>query len=263
MAASNAFNDAVAYEGYVGRWSRIAGRQFIDWLNVPDGQMWLDFGAGTGILTQVILDQTAPRKVVGLDPATGFIERARETVLDTRAEFIVGDASTIAANVDEFDAAVAGLVLNFVPSPSEALHNMAQAVKRGGVVAAYVWDYAGRMEMIRHFWEAAIAIDPTAAELDSGKQFPICQPDNFRALFEQEALNDIELIPIDVQARFTNFEDFWLPFLGAQGSVSKYLRSLDRDTLSRISEQLHKQLPLNSDGTIDLILRAWAIKSIR
>ncbi|MBC7812941.1 MAG: SAM-dependent methyltransferase, partial [Burkholderiales bacterium] len=140
---------------------------------------------------------------------------------------------------------------------------MAQAVKRGGVVAAYVWDYAGRMEMIRHFWEAAIAIDPTAAELDSGKQFPICQPDNFRALFEQEALNDIELIPIDVQARFTNFEDFWLPFLGAQGSVSKYLRSLDGDTLSRISEQLHKQLPVNSDGTIDLILRAWAVKSIR
>jgi SAM-dependent methyltransferase len=257
---SGAFDNAAAYEAYIGRWSRLAGPQFLRWLNVPAGKTWLDLGAGTGILTQAILDHAAPRKVVGIDPAAGFIELARQHIHDERAEFIVGDSSTL--DSEQFDAAVAGLVLNFVPSPPDVLHSMAQAVKHGGVIAAYVWDYGGKMEMARHFWDAAISLDPAAAEFDAGRH-PMSKADNLRALFADEVLRDVDVTALDVDAHFTDFDDFWRPFLAAQGSVTKYLRALDEPAVNRLSERIHQRLPINADGSIDMILRAWAVKGVK
>lgn len=256
------FNNATAYNGYVGRWSRFAGEQFVTWLGIPPEKIWVDVGAGTGVLTQVILRQADARKVVAIDISESYIEQARRDVQDTRVEFMVGDVSHLISGTPEFDAAVAGLVLNFVPSAEQMVRHMKRLVKVGGTVAAYVWDYAGRMEMMRHFWEAAITVDPSAAALDSAKQFPICNADHLRALFETIGLGSVEVTSIDLQTTFKDFDDYWLPFLGAQGSVSKYLLSLDTQTTRAITAQLHQQLPINSDGSIELIARALAVKGV-
>lgn len=258
----DAFSNAAAYEGYVGRWSRLVAKQFINWLDVPPASVWLDVGAGTGILTQTILDQTSPQKVVGIDLSEQYLAYARQAVTDKRVEFKVGNASQLELDTPEFDAAVSGLVLNFVPSAEAAVDGMKQAVRQDGTVAAYVWDYGDRMEMMRHFWIAAVAVDPAAKAFDSGTRFTICDPNNLRALFETQGLKRVAVIPIDVQTRFRDFDDFWLPFLAAQGSVSKYLGALDENGRNAIQNQLRQQLPTNPDGTIDLTARAWAVKGI-
>ncbi|MBA3872533.1 MAG: methyltransferase domain-containing protein [Anaerolineae bacterium] len=259
---TNAFNNAVAYNGYIGRWSRLVAGQFLSWLNIPSEQTWLDVGVGTGVLTQAILQQASPKKVVGIDLSESYVALARQDIHDDRAEFKVGDASSMSFETPEFDVAVSGLVLNFVPSPQQMAISMKQAVKSGGTVALYVWDYAGRMEIMRQFWEAAITVDPSAAELDSAKQFPICNPTQLQALFEALPLKNIEVTSLDIQAKFTDFDDYWLPFLGAQGSVSKYLLSLDEAAINALTAQLRRQLPTNADGSIDLIARALAIKGV-
>lgn len=260
----NAFDNPVAYNGYIGRWSRLIAAVFVDWLGVPREGTWLDVGAGTGVLTHMILQRAAPQKVVGTDLSQSYIDLARQDVVDSRVEFHVLDVNDLASTAEStFDAAVAGLVLNFVPAPLQTVQSMHRLVKRGGAVAAYVWDYAGRMEIMRQFWDAAISIDPTAAAMDSGQQFPLCKPDALRALFEAAALTQIEVIPLDIQADFKDFDDYWLPFLGAQGSVSKYLRSLDDDGKQALTVQLRKQLPIMPDGSIRLTARAWAVKGIR
>ncbi|MBL8157523.1 MAG: methyltransferase domain-containing protein, partial [Anaerolineae bacterium] len=233
---------------------------FIAWLGIPPGRTWLDVGAGTGVLSQVILQEAAPTKVVGIDFSPEYIEFARQQVQDDRIEFRVDDAGNMVFEDPPFDVSVAGLVLNFVPSPEQAARSMAQAVRGGGTVAAYVWDYGGRMEMMRHFWDAASTLDPLAREMDSGPRFAICKPENLQALFESMGLNAVEVIPIDVQTHFRDFDDYWLPFLGAQGSVSKYLRGLSEDMRTAVREQLRRQLPTAPDGGIDLIARAWAVK---
>ena len=258
--SSAKFNNPSVYETYVGRWSQVIARQFVNWLDIVPGSAWLDVGAGTGILTQVILNQTSPEKVVGIDPSAHFIEFAKQRVEDGRAQFIVGVLGDLTPDQPQFDVAVAGLVLNFVPSPEQTLEEMRMLVKHGGVVAAYVWDYAGEMQMMRHFWDAAAKVDPSSVELDSGKRFTFCNPDGLRQLFQSQMLTDIEVKAIDVPAHFKNIDDYWQPFLAAQGSVSKYLRSLDDKTLAAIREQLGSQLPIEDDGTIDLINRAWVVK---
>lgn len=258
--SSDIFSNAQAYEAYVGRWSHFVAHRFIAWLDIAPGRAWLDVGAGTGILTQVILQQAPPTKVVAVDQSEGYLEFARQRIHDDRVEFRVSDAAAIAFESPQFDVAVAGLVLNFVPSPEHAAKSMAQVVRSGGMVGAYVWDYSGQMQMMRHFWDAAIQVDPTAAEADAGGRFAICHPDNLRLLFQSVGLNAVDVIPIDIETRFQNFDDYWLPFLRAQGSVYKYLHSLTDETLTTIRDQLQKQLPTADDGTIPLIARAWAVR---
>lgn len=261
--SGNLFSNAQAYEGYVGRWSHVIARPFLEWLAVAPAGAWLDVGAGTGILTRAILEIASPIKVLGVDLSAEYIAFARQRVQDARVEFRVEDAAQVAVASPEFDAAVSGLVLNFVPSPEQVAKAMTQAVKSGGTVAAYVWDYGGRMEMMRHFWDAAAVVDPASVAMDAGGQFAICEPDNLRALFQSVGLQGVDVVPIDVPTRFADFDDYWLPFLGAQGSVSKYLKGIDDTTRSAIRDQLQKQLPTAADGTIPLIARAWAVKGTK
>jgi SAM-dependent methyltransferase len=142
------------YEPFVGRWSRLVAREFLSWLLVPAGKDWLDVGCGTGALSQVILETATPHAVRGVDPSAGFIEYAKARITSPLASFEIGDAQSLPVDSTSFDVAVAGLVLNFVPDPSGAVVEMTRAVRPGGAVAAYVWDYAGKMELMRYFWDA-------------------------------------------------------------------------------------------------------------
>jgi ubiquinone/menaquinone biosynthesis C-methylase UbiE len=158
-----------AYEPYVGRWSRLVAREFVKWLAAPPGSRWLDVGCGTGALIQTVLEYAAPSEAVGIDPSAAHIAFVGARMDDDpRARFEIGDAQTLRAAAATFDAVVSGLVLNFVPRPELAVAEMARATRPGGTVAAYVWDYAEGMQLMRYFWDAASALDPRAKELDEG-----------------------------------------------------------------------------------------------
>jgi ubiquinone/menaquinone biosynthesis C-methylase UbiE len=172
-----------AYEPYVGRWSRRIACEFLDWLAVPRESRWLDVGCGTGALSQTILTVASPVSVVAIDPSAGFITFAQAQVADNRLRFQVGDARALPFASKTFDAVVAGLVLNFVPEPALAVAEMARAARPGGTVAAYVWDYAGEMQMMRYFWDAAVALDPAARALNEGERFLLCKPELLEASF--------------------------------------------------------------------------------
>ena len=174
QAKSNSRHDVWAqgagYERYIGRWSRPVAAAFLDWLSVPPGKAWLDVGCGSGALSQRIVEAAAPAAVVGIDSSEGFVAHASAHVAG--AQFRVGDAQALPVGDDEFDAVVSGLVLNFVPDQPKAVAEMRRAARPGGKVAVYVWDYGGEMQLIRRFWDAAIALDPAARELDEAVRFP-------------------------------------------------------------------------------------------
>jgi len=68
---------------------------------------------------------------------------------------------------------------------------------------------------------------------------------------------------IDVPTRFASFEDYWTPFLGEQGPAPGYAASLEEGRLAALRERLRAQLPIASDGSIDLVARAWAVRGTR
>lgn len=248
-----------AYEPYVGRWSRLVAREFLAWLALPQGLDWLDVGCGTGALSTAILENATPRSVTGVDPSEGYIEYTRRHIRDARATFTTGNATSLPAEPASYDAVVSGLVLNFVPGPQQALSEMARVTRPGGTVAAYVWDYAGEMQLMRYFWDAAAALDPAARDLDEGACFPICKPGPLMTLFSGAGLQDVRVQAIDAPTYFRDFEDYWTPFLGGQGPAPAYAMSLDEEHRAQLRDYIHDRLPVSEDGSIQLIGRAWAV----
>lgn len=252
-----------AYEAYVGRWSREVARSFVRWLEVPPQRRWLDVGCGTGALTASVLALAEPTRVIGVDMSEGFLAQAREQTADPRAEFALGDAQSLTLPDRHVDAVVGGLSLNFVSDPSAAVAESTRVVCPDGVVAAYVWDYAEGMAMMRYFWDAAAEVDSAVHELDEGRRFSICRPDSLRDTWERAGLDDVVVRPIDVPTVFDGFDDYWSPFLGGQGSAPGYLVSLPETQQRAIRDIVRGRLPVEPDGGIRLTARAWAVRGRR
>lgn len=248
-----------AYERYVGRWSRQVATEFLRWLDPGRGLAWADVGCGTGALSEAILAGHAPASIEGVDAAEGFVTRARERLADLRVRIAQGDAKRLPWEPRAFDVAVSGLVLNFVGDHEAMVREMARITKPGGRVALYVWDYAGEMQMTRYFWEAAIAVSPQDSKLTQAERFPICRPEPLRALFEAAGLRAVETRAIDIPTVFRDFDDYWSPFLGRQGSAPTYLASVDDGVRERIRATLLTRLA-PGNGPIRLIARAWAVR---
>lgn len=248
------------YEQYVGRWSRRIAPQFVSWLDIPAGRRWLDVGCGTGALCAAILDHAAPASVAGVEPSEGFLKTAREN-LAGRAQLHPGSATAIPLGDASVDVVVSGLVLNFVPDQPAALREMARVTSPGGAIAAYVWDYAGKMELMRVFWDAAVALDPEAAKLDEGVRFPLCRPQALEQLFAGAGLKGVDVKAIDIPTPFADFDDYWRPFLGGQGPAPAYAMSLDETARSGLRERIRECLPTAGDGSIALTARAWAARA--
>jgi 2-polyprenyl-3-methyl-5-hydroxy-6-metoxy-1,4-benzoquinol methylase len=259
------WNSGNSYESYIGRWSKLVARQFLAWLDVPSGVQWLDVGCGTGSLSQTILDTASPRSVLGVDASEGYIDFAIKHVKDPRVSFRLGDAQGLPVESASYDAVVSGLVLNFVPQPSQVLSEMMRAVHIGGTVAVYVWDYADQMQLIRYFWNAAVALDKTVLALDEGQRFPLCQPEHLRQLFQNPThrLENVQVRLIDVDTTFSDFDDYWSPFLGSQGPAPSYAMSLSEEKRVALREYIRLILPIAADGSIHLIARAWAVRGVR
>jgi trans-aconitate methyltransferase len=247
------------YEQYMGRWSRLVAARFLAWLAMPPALRWLDIGCGTGALTAAIINTCTPQQVFGIEPSPGFLAKARERLQD-QATLLTGDFLNIPREVWSSDVVVSGLVLNFVPNLSEGLVHLKGAIKAGGIIAAYVWDYARGMELMRYFWDAAVMLNPAASPLDEGIRFPICHPSALEESFLHAGFTEVEVAPIEIPTSFRNFDDFWAPFLGGQGPAPSYVSSLAEDDRRELREQLRKNLPVQADGSIQLVARAWAVR---
>lgn len=219
----------------------------------------LDVGCGSGALSEAALAAGAAR-VTGVDLSPAYVESTRALLGGERARFEVADAQALPFPDASFDAAASGLVANFLPEPLRMAREMRRVVRPGGVVALYVWDYAGKMEMLRRFWDAAGVLDARAKALDEGARFPLCQPEALHALFCDAGFAGVETRAIDVPTVFADFEDLWRPFLGGQGPAPGYLASLEPKAHDALREEMRRRVPARGDGSIALVARAWAVK---
>ena len=152
--------------------------------------------------------------------------------------------------------------LNFFPDAAGAVQEMRRIAAPGGIVSACVWDYASGMGFLRHFWDAAAALDPDARDLDEGRRFPVCRLEALESLFRGGGLRDVVAGSIEIATTFADFTDYWTPFLGGTGPAPSYVAGLTSSRRAALAERLERSLPRDSGGRIDLVARAWAVRGV-
>ena len=257
---NNTWSSGNAYERFMGRWSTRIAQDFLGWLNIPPGKIWLDVGCGTGSLTKLILKKCQPKEVISIDSSSEFISYAQKSIPDPIVRFQVGLAQALELDSNSIDVIVSGLVLNFVPQPETAIAEMIRVAKSGGTIGIYLWDYAEGMEMLRYFWDAAIELNDKATEFDEGIRFPLCQKGQLESLVRKIGLKQVEAIPIEATTVFQNFDDYWDPFLGNVGPGSIYNMGLSQNERQQLQNRLREALPIEDNGSITLKARAWCVK---
>lgn len=252
------FDDGARYERYMGRWSRITGEDFLDWLAPAPGLRWLDVGCGNGAFTSLLAARCAPAALYGVDPSEAQLAHARTLPELRDADLRIGDAQALPWPGDAFDAAVMPLVIFFVPDPAKGVAEMARVVRPGGLVAAYAWDMDGG----GFPYEALLAEvrgqgitsprppSPDASRLDALKR-----------LWTDAGLAGVEARTLTVQRRFDGFDDYWETALCAP-SLGATLAAMPADDLARIRGRVRGALPAAADGSITCSARANAVRGV-
>lgn len=250
------FNDGAAYERFMGIWSGIAGRVFLDWLAMRPNARWIDIGCGNGAFTELIVQSTGPSEVKGIDPSEAQIAFAKARPGVRSAQFQVGDAMALPFPDRSFDAAIMALVLFFVPKPSAGVAEMARVTVPGGTVAAYLWDIHGGGFPAEPFGAGLrdIGVAPALPPSADASRIEVMQ-----ALWSEANLDGIETRTITVQRTFENFDDLWTTTLKGP-ALSAVVEKMTADQVKKLRANVSARLVADSAGRITCSARANAIK---
>ena len=159
-----------------------------------------------------------------------------------------------------FDAVVSGLMLNFIADQGGVAKELVRVAAPGATIAIYVWDYAGGMQMMRYFWDAAKDMDASAragrgravqgARIVEGTRRPV------RPGGAQRRAVTLDRHPHDLPGLRRLLDT--VP--ERQGPAPAYCASLDEGKRAELRELLKVRLPTKADGTIRLTARAWAVQ---
>jgi len=259
------FAGSDAYDRFMGRWSRRIAPLLTQFASVDGRDSVLDVGSGTGALAFSIADTSPLARVTGVDPSAAYVRDAQARTPNDHVRlvsFMVGDAQALQWPDASFDKTLSLLVMNFIPDPAKALREMIRVTRPGGVVSAAVWDYGHGMEMLRVFWDEAVAIDSTIAPRDE-RHMPLCKRGELAALWRANGIQEVAEQAIAIELSFDSFDDYWSPFLGGQGPAGAYTASLSETTRAALASRLRTRLlGERQDGPFTLQARAWAVKGV-
>ena len=241
------------YDRYIGRYGADLAAGLIAAAGVQPGMSVLDVGCGPGALAAAVAQVVGESAVAAVDPSEPFVTSCRARLPD--ADVRVASAEALPFGDEAFDAALAQLVVNFMRDPQAGVREMARVTRRGGTVAACVWDYGGQMTLIRAYWDAAIAADRSAADLDE-RRMQHCREGELAALFERAGLRDVRGGELTAHASYESCADLIAPLASGVGPVGAHYASLDADARERLESELQKRLGVG-DVPFRLSARAW------
>jgi SAM-dependent methyltransferase len=257
------FENAEAYERFMGRWSRLLAPLLVDFSNLGETGRVLDIGSGTGSLAAAAARIKPGIGVTGIDPSPEYVSFAQSrNPASERIAYEVGDAQKLRFEAGTCDASLSLLVFNFIPDRRLALRELLRVTKTGGRIAAAVWDYGDGMRMLRVFWDAAVQLDPAAAKRDE-RHMPLCRPGELAQFWNEGGLQEVVEAPLEITMPFTSFADYWEPFLLGQGPAGAYVKGLAPGPREALRSDVKRRLAWkDEDSPLSLPARAWAVRGI-
>lgn len=249
---------AASYDSFMGRYSRALAVPFADFCCWEPGMRVVDVGCGPGALTGVAVERLGAGQVVAVDPTPGFVAACSERFpeVDVRQ----GAAEDLPLVTESFDSAAAQLVFHFVSDPKRAASEMIRVVRPGGRVAVNVWDFEDGMQMLRAFWDAALALDPAAP--DELRTMRFGRAGELVELFEGAGLADVEDAVLTVDSAYDDFDELWTTFLSGIGPAGAYTVRLPAKEQAGLRDELFSRLGRPA-GPFALGAKARAVRGTR
>ena len=247
---------AEAYDRHIGRYGPALAAALIEAADVSTGQRALDVGCGPGALSVALFEMLGTDRVTAVDPSKPFVEACARRLpgVDVRA----GSAEALPFPDHSFDVTLAQLVVNFMRDPRTGVREMRRVTRPGGTVAAAVWDYAGEMTLLRRFWDAAVSLDPDAADRDEGRSMPYCTPEELEGLWRDAGLHEPRVSALVVDADYGGFDDLWQSLEHGSGPSTAYAQSVPHEHRTRLRDELRRRLGVG-DEPFRLTARAWRV----
>ena len=264
MTSTFTVHEAAGYEQLMGRWSQKLAPLFIDFAGLADGEKLLDVGCGTGSLTFALAQSAGLGEIAAIDYSPVFVRETARRNSDPRIKILQADACALPFEDGRFDRAMALLVLHFVPEAGKAVAEMRRVVRCGGTVAAAVWDTYGGFVMQRMFWDTAALLDP-AAEAGRAENYmrTAARPGALRAMCTNAGLTDVRDTMLTIRMDYSAFDDFWAPLAAGEGSMGKYVATLDQDRLAALARALRAAYEAGApDGPRSFAAVAWACRGM-
>lgn len=248
----------VGYEGRIGRYSTDLAVSFLEFVDLEPGSRALDVGCGPGALTARLAARLGPQQVAAVDPAPEDVT----TCLGRLPGVDVREATAEALPFPDgaFDVVLAQLVVALMADPAAGVREMRRVARTGGTVAACSWDFADGMRVVRAFWDAAVARDPSARAWDPvGK--PVSTPPALRALFEGAGLRFVATGELTAHADYADFDDLWEPLVAPDGPPGAYWAELATADRSAVRDDVWRRLD-RPVGAFRLTARAWSVRGV-
>ena len=245
---------ADSYDRFMGRYSVPLAPQLADLAGVEAGQRAIDVGCGPGALTAELVQRLGPDKVAAVDPSEPFVAAAKER--HPGVEVRLATAEELPFGDDEFDTALAQLVVHFMADPVAGLREMARVTRPQGVVAASVWDMAGGRAPISLFWEAARDEDPSVVD---ESRLAGAREGHLQELFDAAGLRDVEETTHSVEVEHPSFDEWWEPFTLGVGPAGAHYASLGPEEQAALRERCRARLP---EAPFVLSAKAFAARGL-
>jgi len=252
------YGDPAGYDSYMGHWSNALAPLFLDFASLQHPVSILDIGCGTGNLLVTAAKMFPGARLVGVDPSTALLNKARARFEDSGAEWIEGTAERLPFPDARFDASLSLLVLQEFADRAATLRQMRRVTRPGGVVAACQWDFA-QMPVIAALVDALASIDR-----DMGERLATRSPDlvgseaELAGAWRDAGFREVSADRIRVARRYTDFEELWKSLLGGSTPSTLMLTALPAGQRETVRRSMRSRFHITG-ATAGLDIKAEAI----
>ncbi len=216
----------------------------------------LDVGCGTGALTREVVNCAG--SVTGFDLSESMLGVARQVC--PTVTFQQGNVAELPFDDATFDAVVSAFMLMFVPDPKQAVGQFQRVLRRGGRIAAGIWQGLDNNPVYDALVESTREVVDDKSADSMAWPFTMGDIGKLEDIFSVDGLADISITPHDGFAAFPSVEGL------VEVEIQSWLLadSVSTDQIAEIAVKLRRNYSdfANSDGPIKFPLNAFIVRAV-
>jgi len=234
--------DTLAYDRFIGRWSRLFVPLVLGAADVQPGDQVLDVETGTGEAAVAIMPVIgASGRLIGAHIAPAMLESARGRLKERTFLPVAADGQALPFADDTFDAVVCQLGLQFFPNPGLGLKEFQRVLRRGGRVGICVISTPDRAPMWGVLADVLGRLLPERRPIVQ-LSFSLADPARVESLLMSAGFQEVRVERQRREGSFDSFDEYWEPIEAGIGSIPQIYLTLPDVARRAVRQEVRTRL---------------------